>query len=313
MTEAEIPTNLVDYMLQAFSAAGAENGIVYVSVPITSGEGELRAMKREGYRDRVRFRSDHPAICRELQSENEQTAIAIVEQVRELFPYVVVVSPISIAVAHWGQVEYGEFWDRVIEEFAVRVVAGPGWAMSRGARREINTALRLGVPLLDVAGRACSYEDLAKADSEARATDLISSWSQEDIDHYFSPRLVSESLVRRNSGVPTVAIDREAAEIFAWLRGERGYQVRKFGTEQDDNHTREGLGQEGWWWRQFMNYYYRAQVLGLELPNGRQALAKFVATACGLLESTVRLYGPLPAPGVPSGENIDTAPPPNSR
>ena len=50
------------------------------------------------------------------------------------------------------------------------------------------------------------------------------------------------------------------------------------------------------------SYMHRAVVLGLDTPSGRQALAKALKTLQGFTESAVRRYGPLPDPGVPSGE-----------
>jgi hypothetical protein len=100
--------------------------------------------------------------------------------------------------------------------------------------------------------------------------------------------------------------------VFNWLVRERNYQLAKFGTDRDDANTREsGLVEGGWWTNQLAMYYHRARVLELENIRGRQALAKFVATACGLLESVVRLHGPLPEAAVPSGtvvgEPIETS------
>lgn len=89
-----------------------------------------------------------------------------------------------------------------------------------------------------------------------------------------------------------------------WLARERGYTLDKFGIDLDNEHIGEGL--DGWWQQQFDNYLHRADLLGLDTINGRQALAKFVATAVGCLEAAVRIYGPLPEPGVPSGYNVDT-------
>jgi hypothetical protein len=88
----------------------------------------------------------------------------------------------------------------------------------------------------------------------------------------------------------------------AWLVEEVRAQPVKFTSADDDAHTRDGLGDDSWWWQQLTNYYGRARVLGLETPLGRQALAKFVATAVALLDSVIRCHGPLPTPGHPSGE-----------
>jgi len=107
------------------------------------------------------------------------------------------------------------------------------------------------------------------------------------------------------------------AELFEyvvdWLRDERNYQVEKFGLTADDTHTEEHPDLAGWWDQQLNTYIGRARTLGLETPGGRQAFAKFVATSLGLLESAIRLFGPLPEPGVPSGYNLDLLRPVTSR
>lgn len=92
-----------------------------------------------------------------------------------------------------------------------------------------------------------------------------------------------------------------------WLKRERDYTLAKFGLDQDNQHILEWAEErtEDWWDQQLENYYHRARVLGLDTVNGRQALAKFVATSVGMLEAAVRQYGPLPEPGVTSGENLD--------
>lgn len=96
-----------------------------------------------------------------------------------------------------------------------------------------------------------------------------------------------------------------------WLVYEREYTLDKFGKDQDQRHVKEfhelrtESSADNWWDQQLENYYHRFQVLGLDTPNGRQALAKFVSTALGMLTAAVQVYGPLPEPGVSSGENLD--------
>lgn len=104
-------------------------------------------------------------------------------------------------------------------------------------------------------------------------------------------------------------IDEQEAhtQVLDWLDEERVYTLEKFGTDKDRFHVEEFVAREHpidneWWTMQLDNYYHRAHVLGIDNPNGRQALAKFVATAVGMLAATVQVYGPLPEPGVPSGE-----------
>ena len=104
--------------------------------------------------------------------------------------------------------------------------------------------------------------------------------------------------------------DQVREYVEQWLRDERAYTIDKFGLASDDQHTIEfyhGLPapKPSWWDQQFDNYLGRAFTLGLDTPGGRQAAAKFVATAMGFLESVVRQFGPLPEPGVTSGENLN--------
>src|SRR4051812_43247357 len=96
-------------------------------------------------------------------------------------------------------------------------------------------------------------------------------------------------------------MDDSRSYVLDWLRDERDYTISKFGLATDDEHTKEGLD---WWEQQFDNYFHRAGILGLDTPGGRQAFAKFTATALGALEAVVRVHGALPEPGVPSGGNL---------
>jgi len=89
----------------------------------------------------------------------------------------------------------------------------------------------------------------------------------------------------------------------SWLEHEHfAYQIQKFPASVDDTQTRIDPSQ---WEGDILKYLHRALVLGLDNPLGRQAIAKMAATAVGMAESVVRLYGELPEPGVPSGENAD--------
>jgi hypothetical protein len=86
-------------------------------------------------------------------------------------------------------------------------------------------------------------------------------------------------------------------EVAAWLEGERAYAEGKWAPGYvDDSITAEEY--EGW----VMQYLHRAIVLGVENPLGKQALAKALRTCLAFTESVVRRFGPLPDPGVPSGE-----------
>jgi hypothetical protein len=93
--------------------------------------------------------------------------------------------------------------------------------------------------------------------------------------------------------------------VSAWQAGEVPYRTTKFDSGQFQRvMTSEGVGPGTLWWDQIVGKLQRAHVLGLETPNGRQALAKCGAAVLALLEASVREYGLLPTPGVASGEYL---------
>lgn len=53
------------------------------------------------------------------------------------------------------------------------------------------------------------------------------------------------------------------------------------------------------------NYLARAKTFGLSIPQGRQAMGKLIVTLLHALETSVELHGPMPKPGVPSGEVVE--------
>lgn len=102
--------------------------------------------------------------------------------------------------------------------------------------------------------------------------------------------------------------DKVETYVRDWLSDERDYTIDKFGIDLDNKHIKEwndSIGDlQSYWEQQFTNYLGRAATLGLNTPGGKQAFAKFVATTVGALEAVVRVYGEIPSPGVPSGENL---------
>jgi hypothetical protein len=298
----------IDSLFQAFEAAGAGDGVVYLSVPITSGRRAFDLAHRLGC-DVDALPTRHSEQWeREVLRVNEEAAQIFAAELRVRFPTELVIDPSRIAIEGWTQNEYNAFWSTLIRKYAVHVVAAPDWAFSRGARHEIDDATRLGLQVLSIDGRVLTTDMLA-AEAETTFRDLLAQgWREDQLEKVLPPlhfEAATPGQTRASLRIYEEEHGRAAAEVFAWLRGERAYQVQKFGLSLDDEHTREGLGEDGWWWRQLTTYFHRSRVLTLSTPGGRQALAKFAATACGLLESVVRVHGPLPPPGVSSGGNLD--------
>ena len=114
----------------------------------------------------------------------------------------------------------------------------------------------------------------------------------------------------------------ERAHLHRWMAEEEDYVYAKYddgrGQREDhDQHLREE-GVAGFWQRQIVQYYDRAQIFldgareareagkeedarHLEL-RAQQAMVKAMMTAKGLVESCIRVYGDLPMPGLPSGD-----------
>jgi len=100
----------------------------------------------------------------------------------------------------------------------------------------------------------------------------------------------------------------EREHLLKWIESEwKDYSDPKFGDQRplhDEFLKETGLELDGWWYNQVFQYWKRAQILGVDTPAGRQAIAKMWAAMSGLVESVIRVHGKLPKPGVSSG-NIE--------
>lgn len=101
-----------------------------------------------------------------------------------------------------------------------------------------------------------------------------------------------------------------------WLHVERrDYADRKFSEESEardrlKRDTRDypatfhprGDERVGEWEGYVFNYLSRVRLFGVDTPLGRQALGKLIVTLTHCLETAVQEHGPMPVPGVSSGE-----------
>jgi hypothetical protein len=284
---------------------GRDTRCAYLSVPVSSGRRELELLN-ELRCDRANLRTRYSARYRaEVLVPNAEAAEQFAQRARELFLNRLVLNPAPLEVPNWSQIDYGHFWDDILRSFVDAVVLAPGWELSAGARKELKSAVELNLPVYSLNGSPLAAQDLKAADEAARSyvERSLGDWSP-DAEEYLPPLPSEEAFEQWSPPGREGLVSPPFEHLVNWLKGEREYQVKKFGIAQDDNHTCEGLGEDGWWTRQLETYYHRARVLGVENQGGRQALAKFVATGCGLVESTIRLFGPLPRAGVSSGGNI---------
>lgn len=280
------------HLIQALEAAGADGNVLYVSVPITSGVRELRAMRALGLRSSVDFRNAHPDRWRvEVVEPNEREARRHTASIREALwaRGQLVVDPSRMQVEGWGQDDYNGFWIELMRRHVRRLVATPDWESSRGARGEVGYAMALGLQVVDLSGRPIEPGELERRADEALSELRSAGWPAAEAGRYLPPLDIAARPDLRPSA---------QSQVFTWLGDERQSQVRFFGAASDDEHTvADGIRADGWWRRRLDRYWGRAEADGIDTAAGRLALAKYVATACGVLESVVRLHG-----GIPDGE-----------
>lgn len=84
----------------------------------------------------------------------------------------------------------------------------------------------------------------------------------------------------------------EVVYALTWFIKQQPKILNRFDPDENDQHTLEGLAEGSYWREKIPMYLYRASLLELDSPQGRQAVAEFAATAFGLLASIWRVYGP---------------------
>jgi hypothetical protein len=290
-----------EHLVQAMVAAGVSGrNVVYVSVPITSGIREVELMRKLGLRSSIDARGADPDLwTREVFDANVRDALLSATRVRDaawLPKGAIVVDPSRMSISGWDQDDYNRFWVRLVAEHVRYLVATPGWEYSRGARTEVGYALTFAADQLQVVdqdGRPAASEKLVAQAEQARTTLIERGWSKAEVDRYLPPLALQR---------PELAPSAQS-QTFEWLIAERRFQVRQFGSEHDDRHLREGgLDPAAWWSTQLARYLERVRAGDLSDVATRIELAKFAATAVALLESAIRVHGPIPRPKKPEPE-----------
>ena len=88
-------------------------------------------------------------------------------------------------------------------------------------------------------------------------------------------------------------------EVLEWLKAERGYQIKKFGRDDEETYSAEFAKGPDYWNQQFENYMYRLPLFGFDNAPGIQAALKLAATVVALCEHMADEYE-LPQAGLPS-------------
>jgi len=103
---------------------------------------------------------------------------------------------------------------------------------------------------------------------------------------------------------PDMTPNQRLAMTMSWLSREHDYVREWFTRDDDDENTKKGLGVDSWWYRQLRKYWHRAHHFGLDSPEGRRQLGKYVSTAFSLAMSRINIWGVPPYPERKSADDL---------
>jgi hypothetical protein len=284
----------IDSFMQGIKCVGGTRGIVYVTVPITSGYRAFELMEtlkcsNQELREKHKDRHDAEVVQPNLLSASSWAQLA-----RNAFPDRVVLDPSQFFRKGWGQPEYYRLWKQVIEAYADTVIATPNWPYSLGSRAEVEMAINAQLRVVDLTGDEFTVDELLAADAHAR-NHLRNEWGwkHERIEAEI-PRLS----VNIDSKPPKEVSDVHWYEIFRWIHDDMvRYQESSepvYTPQRDDDRTRLAPTSPDSWRRWRLEHYWsKALIAGVDTPAGRTELAKLAVVAVSYLRSAVRVYGPL--------------------
>jgi hypothetical protein len=287
-------------ILDSLRCVNGLNGIVYVTVPITSGIREYKILKELGC-SREELRSRYSDRWKsEVITPNEADAEAYAFMTQIQFPNKLVLNPAELRVEDWGQDNYTDMWNQVLTDFCDVLVITPDWSFSAGARGEVQEMVTLGRGVVDLFGRTVTANSLRDEDVAAREKLKTMGWTEDEVLSFLPPLKLPH-----RSGAVYSTRRFEHAEwnlVAEWILKERRWQ-RQIDDFKDDDRTRlDGPRNKDGAWRQLLNKYMeKARSAGISTPEGGVALLSYVTISLAMMESVTRIYGPLPEPGVGSG------------
>jgi hypothetical protein len=286
-------------ILDTIKCVGGDEGLIYVTVPITSGYREFRLMNELGM-TREEVRSKHKTRWREevvQPNEADAEAYSLIAQLQ--FPDRIVLNPAMLQVVDWTQDQYNKMWNEVLRQFCDVLMVTPDWAYSYGARKEVHEMALLGREIVDMFGNSVKFSSLNEATEQAEQRLLGMGWSKEFIDQTLPPMTLKGTSVLLMRQPPHSAWN----EAFTWIVSERRWQ-RAVPDFNDDDMTRaDGKNPvNGLWEQKLQKHREMAADEGIDTVHGGIHLLQFVALCVAMMESVSRVHGPFPEPGLPSLE-----------
>lgn len=294
------PESLIrfDMFVQAVKSVAGHRGIVYVTVPITTGKSHFILMNELGCSsDEVRANFSERWRT-EVFDRNMNAAESWAEQARNSFPKRVVLDPSRLFIREWGQPEYYELWQRVIVDFADVVVATPDWAFSNGARAEVDMAFKAKRRVVDLNGVEYSREDIVEYDQLAKELLRSWGWSEEKIN----ASLNAMDLASQTERPPTGIVNWARNEALSWVHGDlNSYEVEQrrdlgrsyYTPDSDDLRTQKGLIGPDTWHEKLYGYWNRMLEKGIASNGGQLELGSMLGASIAMLRSVWRIHGAL--------------------
>lgn len=123
-----------------------DGAAIYLSAPITSGRRFSAWYASRNGAAKLADPEAHEEFVREVVERNRAHAHQLAQQLRHACQETVIDPTAMKDVSGWTQDDYRDFWGRVIEKYASRVVLLDGWQYSNGCSYEFLTACRKGIP-----------------------------------------------------------------------------------------------------------------------------------------------------------------------
>ena len=288
---------LIHMFAQSVQCTAGSRGIIYVTVPITSGYNQFVLMNDLQCQTAQELRENHRnRYVSDVLMANSRSATSWSAQARSAFPGRVVLDPSPLVIEGFEQPHYYELWGKIISLYADTVVATPRWAFSLGSRKEVEQAIASGLRVVDLSGAEFTVADLVRQDKEARDELRSWGWSTDRITNSIPELEVNPS----GEPTPPRAVKNNEWEYVLYSVNEDLLHFVEhrmppvYTPQSDDERTRTG-SLSTWREQKLNNYWTRLMAAGLDSPSGlgRLELASMAGTAVAMLRSTVRVYGRL--------------------
>jgi hypothetical protein len=105
--------------------------------------------------------------------------------------------------------------------------------------------------------------------------------------------------------ISELSLAQSYAQVYRFIESKRDYCIRKDLEEKREQWIKLPLDDENPFFQRLRDNYLQAQQYGLVTLQGRQSLANNATETLSMAVQTVLNFGPLPRPGVSSGNGLE--------